>query len=90
MASGYKLIIGILSIIIVSFLWIPLNYVFGIVVSSLNSMVTDADVIARNNMMGQAFYWTLLIIIIAVIVYIIKPTKKGEEDEDIIYVSPTY
>jgi hypothetical protein len=88
-ASGFKLIIGILVIILCALLWIPLGYVFGEVGVALNSMTTDAGTIERNNILMQAFYYTLAIIIIGIVIYIIKPDKGEQEVGGVVYV-PTY
>ncbi|MCX6817736.1 MAG: hypothetical protein NTU57_02670 [Candidatus Aenigmarchaeota archaeon] len=80
MGSGYRLVLGILTIVLVSFLWIPLNYVFSLAAAALNAGITDAGTISRNNMMAQGIYYTLFIIIVGLIIYIIKP-DKGEDDQ---------
>lgn len=85
-ASGYRLVIGILVIILCSFLWIPLNYVFATTGTALNSMITDPDTIQRNNIVMQAFYYTLAIIIIVVVIYIVKPDKGEHEAGEVVYV----
>ncbi len=90
MASGYRLAIGILVIILVSFLWIPLNYVFGLAADALNSGITDSAAIAKNNTAVWAFYYTLFVIIIATIIYIVKPTKGDEEEGPVVYAPFNY
>lgn len=79
MASGYRFLIGFLIFILCSLIWIPLNYVFGITGTVLNTGLADADAVSRNNTAVMAFYYTLFIIIIAIILYVIKP---GEDNED--------
>jgi hypothetical protein len=80
MGSGYRLILGFMTIVLVSFLWIPLNYYFSIAAAAFNAGITDPTAIANNNMMAQGIYWTLFIIIVGMIIYIVKP-DKGENDQ---------
>jgi len=87
--SGYRLIIGVLALIVVIFLWIPLGYVFGEVATALNTGITDTGAISRNDIMVQAFYYTLFVIVIAVIIYIVKPTAGETEQGEVVY-APAY
>jgi hypothetical protein len=82
--GAYKLIVGLLIIVLCSLIWIPMNYVFGLTGAALNGMLTDADAISRNNSVMQLYYWTLMIIIIAIFIWIVKP-EKGEEEADSAY-----
>lgn len=84
-ASGYKLIIGILTIVVCMFLWIPLDWGIDQVTNALNGGITDADTIMRNNIVNNAFYFTLFIIIVAIVVYIVKPDKGDNEHGEVIY-----
>lgn len=89
-ASGYRLIIGVLTIIICMFLWIPLDWAMDLATTALNSGITDADTIERNNIVNQAYYYTLFIVIIAIIIYIVKPSGKGDEEAGEVVYAPVY
>ena len=88
-ASGYKLIIGILAFIVCAFLWIPLDWGMDQATTALNSGITDADTIERNNIANNAFYFTLFIILVAIVIYIVKPSKGETEQGEVVY-APAY
>lgn len=87
-ASGYKLIMGILAIILCMFLWIPLDWGMDQATTALNSGITDPDTINRNNIVNQGFYYTLLIIIVAIVIYIVKPSGKGDQEVGEVVYAP--
>lgn len=87
-ASGYKLIIGILTIVVCMFLWIPLDWGMDIIVEALNGGITDPDTIERNNIVKLGFYYTLLIIIVAIVIYIVKTDKGEVESGEVFYAQP--
>jgi len=89
-ASGYRLVIGILIIIICAFVWIPLDWGMDQATTALNSGITDGDTIERNNIVNNAFYFTLFIIIVAVVIYIVKPSKGDTEPGEVVYAPVSY
>jgi len=90
-ASGYRLIIGILAIVICMFIWIPLDWAMDQATVALNGGITDADTIERNNIVNNGFYYTLFIIIVAVVIYIVKPSSKDDtEAGEVIYAPISY
>lgn len=87
--GGYKLVMGVLAIIIASFLWIPLNYAVELTLPLINSGITEASVIQNNTIAAQGFYYCLFFIILAVVLYVIKTSKEEEEQGEVVYV-PQY
>lgn len=89
-ASGYRFIIGVLAIIMCMLLWIPLDWAMDQATTALNGGITDADTIQRNNIVNDAYYFTLFIVIIAVIIYIVKPTTGEVEQGEVVYAPVSY
>ena len=78
--SGYKFVLAILIFIISAFVWIPLNEVMNAVVPALNSGITDAATIGRNNTVMDAYYFILFIELIVLVIWIMKPDSTEEAD----------
>ena len=79
--TAYKLVIGAFAIIILIFLWIPINDILNGtdgLRETFNSHTTDADIQEKNNIVGQVFNYTMLIFIIVIGIWIIKPDRQTE------------
>lgn len=81
--SAYRIAIAAAVLVIIIFLWIPLNDVTQDIGSRFNDMVNESerpDVIEKNNMALSIFYWSLLIIIFAVGILLLKNSLEGRTE----------
>lgn len=79
--SGYKFVIFVLVLIILILIWIPMYFMvvepFG---TAMNSLATDPDVIAKNNIAIAIAYYTPFIFFILLLIWILKSTLGNKEE----------
>lgn len=83
--NTYKFIMGIGMLFISMILWIPLNETVSIAADIFNGMTTDADTIARNNIMVQIFYYLIFFFIIAFGIWILKTSLEDRQTQGVDY-----
>lgn len=82
--TGFRLMVGVVLIIALSFLWIPLNETVDLLRTEFNDLTTDADVIGRNNMLASIFYFSLFFMFIAIGLWLLRSALEGRGQQVIV------
>ena len=72
MEKGFKFVMWVLLLIILIILWVPLNYAGEEIGGIMNSMITDADTIGRNNIAINVLYASLFMFVLIAGLYVLK------------------
>lgn len=74
--SGYRLVIGFVSMLVITIVFVPLYDVFTTATSAFNDITTNATAISYNNMMLALFGFVWIIMLIAISLWVYKGTAE--------------
>ena len=75
---GYTLVMFTIAMILSTILFIPLNSVFGTLVSTINGVIGAGDYAARNLTAQYVFSFSFMFIVIMLVLWVLKPSIGGE------------
>ena len=77
MGMGYNLVMFTIALILSTILFIPLNNVFGTIVSTLNVGLAT-EYATRNSTAQSVFSFSFLFVVTMLILWLLKPSIGGE------------
>jgi hypothetical protein len=80
--SGYAFILGMMTLFVLILIWVPLYYLAIVpLADGMNSLVTDPDVIAKNNISVNIIYFTPFIIFLILFIAMLKSTLEDDSGD---------